>query len=232
MKADKNSRRKFIKSSALLAIAGAGLRFGSDAGLTDSLSLQETDAYKLPPLPYTSGALEPHIDKLTMEIHHGKHHKAYVDNLNKALKESKVTTSSLEALMTNISKYGVAIRNNGGGHYNHTLFWQFLTPAGGGNPTGPVADAINSTFGTFASLKDLKLQPATITQNWINDTTISIEANSYAKDVYLHSSSNKTTFNQNYFDLMPNEKHTIIVKNFNAKKDSLQVLSAFDMSAE
>lgn len=154
MKKSNKSRRTFIKNSALLAIAGAGLRFGSDAGLTDTILLQEEVAYKLPPLPYTSAALEPHIDKQTMEIHHGKHHKAYVDNLNKALKESKITPSSIESLMADVSKHGMAIRNNGGGHYNHTLFWQMLTPAGGGNPSGQVADAINSNFGSFTVFKE------------------------------------------------------------------------------
>lgn len=154
MKKSNKSRRTFIKNSALLAIAGAGLRIGGNAAFADEFLLQETDAFKLPPLPYAFDALEPHIDKLTMEIHHDRHHKAYVDNLNKALKESKVTATSLEALMAEISKHGVAIRNNGGGHFNHSLFWNLMSPQGGGEPTGPVADAIKSTFGSFASFKE------------------------------------------------------------------------------
>ena len=110
-------------------------------------------AFTLPALPYATDALEPHIDKLTMEIHHGKHHQAYVTNLNKALEGKPEADSSIEDIIKNISKHPAAVRNNGGGHYNHSLFWTILSPNGGGEPTGPLADAIKSTFGSFADFK-------------------------------------------------------------------------------
>jgi len=115
-------------------------------------------AFELPALPYASDALEPHIDRETMEIHHGKHHQAYVDNLNKAL-EGKDTSSSIEDIIKSISKYDAAVRNNGGGHFNHSLFWTVLSPDGGGEPTGELATAINEAFGSFDELKK-KLQDA------------------------------------------------------------------------
>src|ERR1700744_247535 len=110
-------------------------------------------AFTLPALPYATDALEPSIDKMTMEIHHGKHHQAYVTNLNKALEGKPEADSSLEDIITNISKFPAAVRNNGGGHYNHSLFWTLLSGNGGGAPTGELADAINSTFGSFDELK-------------------------------------------------------------------------------
>ncbi|WDF55973.1 superoxide dismutase [Mucilaginibacter sp. KACC 22063] len=110
-------------------------------------------AFELPALPYATDALEPHIDKMTMEIHHGKHHQAYVTNLNKALEGKPEANSSIEEIVKNISKFPAAVRNNGGGHYNHTLFWTLLSPNGGGEPTGELAQAINSTFGSFADFK-------------------------------------------------------------------------------
>ncbi len=110
-------------------------------------------AFTLPALPYATDALEPHIDKMTMEIHHGKHHQAYVTNLNKALEGKPEASESIEQIVTNISKYPPAVRNNGGGHYNHTLFWTLLSPNGGGEPSGALAQAINSSFGSFAELK-------------------------------------------------------------------------------
>ncbi len=110
-------------------------------------------AFTLPALPYATDALEPHIDKLTMEIHHGKHHQAYVTNLNKALEGKPEADHSIDDIIKNISKFPPAVRNNGGGHYNHSLFWTLLSPNGGGEPTGALADAIKSTFGSFAELK-------------------------------------------------------------------------------
>jgi len=111
-------------------------------------------AFELPALPYAADALEPHIDKETMEIHHGRHHKAYVDNLNKAIEGTDAANLSLEDINKNISKYSAAVRNNGGGHYNHSLFWTVLSPNGGGQPTGELADAINEAFGSFDELKN------------------------------------------------------------------------------
>ncbi|QJD96510.1 superoxide dismutase [Mucilaginibacter robiniae] len=110
-------------------------------------------AFVLPALPYATDALEPHIDKQTMEIHHGKHHQAYVTNLNKALEGKPEANSSIEEIITHISKYPAAVRNNGGGHYNHTLFWTLLSPNGGGEPTGELAQAIKNTFGSLDELK-------------------------------------------------------------------------------
>lgn len=110
-------------------------------------------AHKLPDLKYAFNALEPHIDAMTMEIHHDKHHAAYVTNLNKAIEGTDAENLSLEDLMANISKYPMAVRNNGGGHYNHTLFWEILG-ANGGSPSGQLAEAINSTFGSLDSLKE------------------------------------------------------------------------------
>lgn len=117
-------------------------------------------AFSLPPLPYAPDALEPHIDKMTMEIHHGKHHNAYVTNLNNALKDHPdLQALSLEALLGNkASKVPEAIRqaviNNGGGHANHSLFWTVLGPNAGGEPSGEIGDAIKSTFGGLAGLKE------------------------------------------------------------------------------
>jgi Fe-Mn family superoxide dismutase len=110
-------------------------------------------AFVLPALPYATDALEPHIDKMTMEIHHGKHHQAYVTNLNKALEGKPEANSPIEDIIKNISKFPPAVRNNGGGHFNHTMFWTILSPNGGGEPTGELATAITSAFGSFADFK-------------------------------------------------------------------------------
>ncbi|MDH5828183.1 superoxide dismutase [Sphingobacterium faecium] len=110
-------------------------------------------AFVLEALPYSADALEPHIDKATMEIHHDRHHQAYVDNLNKAIAGTDAENLPLEDIVKNISKYPAAVRNNGGGHYNHKLFWTVLGPNAGGEPTGELATAINENFGSFAELK-------------------------------------------------------------------------------
>jgi superoxide dismutase, Fe-Mn family len=154
MKSKGKSRRNFLKNSALLAIAGAGLRISGNSALAEELLLNGGAIFQLPPLPYSFDALEPHIDKLTMEIHHDRHHKAYVDNLNKAVAEVKGVPAAIEQMMPNISTYSMAIRNNGGGHYNHSLFWKLLSPSGGGEPTGAIADGINASFGSFFSFKE------------------------------------------------------------------------------
>ena len=112
-------------------------------------------AFELPNLPYAHDALEPHFDKATMEIHHGKHHAAYVNNLNAALAGTEGEKMSLEEILANISKFSPAVRNNGGGHFNHMLFWNILSPIGGGMPTGDLADHINKTFGSFDKFKEL-----------------------------------------------------------------------------
>ena len=110
-------------------------------------------AFELPALPYATDALEPHIDKQTMEIHHGKHHQAYVTNLNKALEGKPEASQSIEEIIKNISKFPAAVRNNGGGHFNHSLFWEVIGPNKGGEPSGELAEAINAAFGSFADFK-------------------------------------------------------------------------------
>lgn len=110
-------------------------------------------AFTLPALPYSFDALEPHIDAKTMEIHHGKHHNAYVTNLNAAVAGTEWEKKSLEEILANISKLSPAVRNNGGGHWNHSFFWQIMAPNAGGAPTGAVADAINTAFGSFDNFK-------------------------------------------------------------------------------
>ena len=109
--------------------------------------------FELPKLSYDFAALEPHIDAKTMEIHHGKHHQAYVGKLNDAVAGTELEGQSIEELMSNVSKHSAAVRNNGGGHFNHTLFWSVMSPNGGGEPTGKLAEAINKTFGSFDEFK-------------------------------------------------------------------------------
>jgi Fe-Mn family superoxide dismutase len=111
-------------------------------------------AFTLPPLPYAFNALEPHIDAQTMQIHHDKHHQAYVDNLNKAIAGTEHENKSLEDLVASAGKISPAVRNNGGGHWNHSFFWEILGPNAGGQPTGKVADAINQAFGSLDGLKE------------------------------------------------------------------------------
>jgi Fe-Mn family superoxide dismutase len=110
-------------------------------------------AFELPALAYATDALEPHIDKMTMEIHHGKHHQAYVDNLNKALAGTDSANAKIEDILKSISKFPMPVRNNGGGHYNHSLYWSIMSPNGGGAPTGDLAKAIDNAFGTFDAFK-------------------------------------------------------------------------------
>lgn len=123
-------------------------------------------AFELPQLPYAYDALEPHIDKETMNIHHSKHHNTYVTNLNAALEgNEELLSKSVEEVISNLDTVPEsvrgAVRNNGGGHANHTLFWQILSPNGGGQPTGELADAIDSKFGSFDSFKEEFTKAAT-----------------------------------------------------------------------
>src|SRR6266481_1131231 len=146
--------------------------------------------FTLPPLPYQPDALEPHIDKMTMEIHHGKHHGAYVTNLNKALESAPdLANKTLEELLANNcaivpENIRTAVRNNGGGHINHSLFWTIIGPKGGGEPVGNLAAAINSTFGGFTAFKE-KFTNAGITRfgsgwAWLNKDGAKIEITSSA----------------------------------------------------
>ncbi len=111
-------------------------------------------AFTLPPLPYDYNALEPNIDQQTMHIHHDKHHQGYVDNLNKAVAGTENENKTLEELVKNAGTLSTAIRNNGGGHWNHSFFWEILSPNGGGEPEGKLADAIKEAFGSFDEMKE------------------------------------------------------------------------------
>ena len=111
-------------------------------------------AFELPPLPYASNALEPHIDARTMEIHHGKHHQGYVNNLNKAIEGTPMEGKSIEDILKNLDMKNAAVRNNGGGHYNHSLFWTLMAPNGGGEPKGELAEAIKRDLGGFDAFKE------------------------------------------------------------------------------
>jgi len=111
-------------------------------------------SFTLSPLPYAHDALEPHIDIQTMQIHHGKHHQAYVDNLNKAIAGTEHEGKTIEALVADAGKISVAVRNNGGGHWNHTFFWESLAPNAGGTPKGDLAAAIDKAFGSFDAFKE------------------------------------------------------------------------------
>jgi len=111
-------------------------------------------AFTLPALPYSFDALEPHIDQQTMQIHHDKHHQAYVDNLNKAIAGTPNENKSLEELLASAGKISPAVRNNGGGHWNHSFFWEILSADGGGKPEGKLADAIDEAFGSLDEMKE------------------------------------------------------------------------------
>ena len=114
--------------------------------------------YEVPPLPYDYNALEPHIDEQTMRVHHDKHHQAYVDNANKALEGTQWADQPVEVVLTILDELPedkqAAVRNNAGGHANHSFFWEIMGPGGGGDPSGAIADAINSTFGDYATFKE------------------------------------------------------------------------------
>lgn len=111
-------------------------------------------AFTLPDLPYSFDALEPHIDAKTMEIHHDKHHGGYVSKTNSAIEGTDLDSKSIDEILKNVSNHSTAIRNNGGGHYNHSLFWTVMSPKGGGNPSGKLNEALNSAFGSFDNFKE------------------------------------------------------------------------------
>lgn len=111
-------------------------------------------AFELPQLPYAHNALEPHIDARTMEIHHGKHHAGYTTNLNNAIAGTDLEGKSIEDILKTLDMNNAAVRNNGGGYFNHDLFWKVMSPNGGGQPTGAIADAINAAFGSYEGFKD------------------------------------------------------------------------------
>ena len=148
-------RRKFLFSVSLFPVVS--MLKPVSAGLESILSHNEGKTkmakFELPQLPYAYDALEPYIDKTTMEIHHDKHHAAYVANFNKALEGTEAEGKTFEEIFKNVSKYPVGVKNNGGGVYNHSMFWTVMKKNGGGLPTGPVADAINAAFGSFNDFK-------------------------------------------------------------------------------
>lgn len=152
-----DSRRRFLKKTGIVALAGLATplfsfsKISNNAFLSEGLT-DESNAFTLPPLPYPYDALEPHIDRMTMEIHHTKHHMAYVNNLNKALSTAKVENVKLEDLLANISKYDIAVRNNAGGHWNHSFFWKIMKP-NGGEASGNILELINTTFGSMENFK-------------------------------------------------------------------------------
>jgi len=148
--------------------------------------------FTLPDLPYDFNALEPYIDARTMEIHHGKHHQAYIDNLNKALEKAPALQGkTIEEIVSNISsapeEVRTAIRNHGGGHYNHSLFWKVMSPNGGGRPSGALLDKINSSFGSFDAFKE-KFSQAAITRFGSGWGWLSLDGSG---DLVVHSSPNQ-----------------------------------------
>jgi len=149
-------RRIFFKSLGIMAVSTGIAKAESKVEIINNKIRRnlQMGKFELPALPYSYEALEPHVDAKTMEIHHTKHHAAYVNNLNAAVAGTEMESLSLEDLMKNISKYPVAVRNNGGGHYNHSLFWSIMGANKGGEPTGPVSDAINSAFGSYSNFKE------------------------------------------------------------------------------
>jgi superoxide dismutase, Fe-Mn family len=167
------NRRTFFASAgiggaSLLVLARGSRCPGADPTTANNKTLERAMSYTLPPLPYPYDALEPYIDKLTMEIHHDRHHKAYVDNLNKAIDgHADLAGLPVDQLMREIDKVPEKIRqaviNNGGGHANHSMFWQIMAKDAGGTPSGALADDINSTFTSFATFQD-HLEKAALTR--------------------------------------------------------------------
>lgn len=152
------NRRNFLYSVGTFTILSGINNVENKFGILNNNLIRRNKKmakFELPQLPYGYDALEPYIDKMTMEIHHTKHHNAYVTNLNKVLEGTDAEGKSLEDLMSQISKYPVGVRNNGGGHYNHSMFWQIMKKDGGGVPTGDVSNLINSAFGSFEQFKTI-----------------------------------------------------------------------------
>lgn len=145
-------KREFLKVAGLAGVAALANPTGLFANEATETIADAKAPFTLPALPYETGALEPHIDKLTMEIHHGKHHQAYVDNLNKALNGTTMASLSLEAILGKVTATDAAIRNNGGGHYNHSLFWTILSPKKTA-PSAKLGAAINSAFGSLEAFQ-------------------------------------------------------------------------------
>ena len=154
------TRRQAIKTTALASAAFATLPGAIAQTNSTAPAAAPSGPFTLPPLPYAYDALEPHVDEQTMQIHHDKHHAAYIANLNKAVTTGLPTTvtPTIEILLKDLNavpeSIRTAVRNNGGGHYNHSLFWQMMKKGGGGEPTGDLAKAIDTAFGSFSTFKD------------------------------------------------------------------------------
>lgn len=182
-------RRHFIKAIPLsipLLSGEKGLLLNNS--IFKNKNLNTVMAFELPALPYAFNALEPHIDAKTMEIHHGKHHAAYVTNLNAAVAaDANAQGKSLEELLAHISKFSPAIRNNGGGHWNHSFFWQILGPNGSGAPKGALAEAIDKAFGSFDNFKK-EFSNAGMTRFGSGWAWLSVDAN---KNLVVSSTPNQ-----------------------------------------
>ncbi len=160
----KMNKREFLKKSALLgagalvapAIASSCMNSSAQTGATASLvSLDAEGKFVQPELGYAFDALEPHVDAMTMELHYGKHHAGYTSKFNVALEQADFHSTDIYKLFASVSSHGSGIRNNGGGYFNHNLYWKFMSPEGGGEPGGKLAEAIVADFGSFAQFKDL-----------------------------------------------------------------------------
>jgi superoxide dismutase, Fe-Mn family len=145
------NRRDFVRTSLMGGVFA--LTRGNSTTTAASMGGKQMP-FTLQPLPYSSDALEPYIDQQTMEIHHGKHHATYVNNLNNAIAETEWRDRPIEEILQNISRLPVAVRNNGGGHFNHDLFWNWMKRGGGGQPSGELLSAINRDFGSFDKFKE------------------------------------------------------------------------------
>jgi Fe-Mn family superoxide dismutase len=157
-------KREFLKTSAILgagtllapSIASSCMNSAAQAGATASLVAFDAEGkFVQPELGYAFNALEPHVDARTMEVHYGKHHAGYTKKFNAALESADFHPTDINQLFASVSGHGSGIRNNGGGYFNHNLYWKFMSPEGGGEPTGKLAEAIASDFGSFAQFKEL-----------------------------------------------------------------------------
>lgn len=156
-------KREFIKHGTILTVGALTVPMSSckneqgspkAAGTENGTGSVEFTPFELPELGFEKAALEPYIDARTMEIHHDRHHAGYVKKLNAALDGHRLAGKSLEDIVSGVNDSDTAVRNNGGGHYNHSLFWQVMTPGGSNSPEGQLADAINSAFGSFDTFKE------------------------------------------------------------------------------
>ncbi|MCC5931880.1 MAG: superoxide dismutase [Cyclobacteriaceae bacterium] len=155
MEKPNTTRRNFLLTTVKAGlVAGIGLPVVSCSQTKKTEEKVMLKSFSQAPLGYAYNALEPVIDAMTMEIHYSRHHAAYVNNLNKAMEAENIETESLESLMGNISTYSTAVRNNGGGHYNHDLFWKIMSPGGSSMPTGALLDAINASFDSYDNFKE------------------------------------------------------------------------------